>query len=319
MKKLFKILGIILGVIVVAILGFVSYIAVDGVPKYEPGHVEMKVELTPERIAHGQKIASVLCVECHSNEDGILTGKKLLDVPREFGEIYSRNITHHPEIGIGNWTDGELYYLLRTGIRKDGQYLPPYMVKFPLAADEDLKSIIAWLRSDARAVQSSDQEAPPAEPSFLVKFLSHVAFKPLPLPKQEIKYPDTSNKVAVGKYLATAVYACFACHSADFKTMNDMEPEKSEGYFGGGNPLLNKKGEVIPSANITFDETGIGAYTEEEFIKVLKTGTRKDGRQLRYPMIPYSVLTDDEVKSIYAFLKTVPKMHHEISALAVNK
>ena len=318
MKKLFKILGIVIGVVVLAVIGFVCYINIDGIPKYKPGKVDMKVEITPERVARGQKMASVLCVECHSNEDGILTGKKLLDVPKEFGEIYSRNITKHPEIGIGNWTDGELYYLLRTGIRKDGQYYPPYMVKFPLAADEDLKSIIAWLRSDARAVQPSDQEAPPTEPSFLVKFLSHVAFKPFALPTAEIKYPDTADKVATGKYLATAVYACFACHSADFKTMDELNPEKSVGYFGGGNPLLNKKGEVVPSANITMDETGIGSYTEAEFVTALKTGKKRDGTQLRYPMIPYSVLTDDEAKSIYAFLQTVPKIKNDITKLTAK-
>ena len=318
MKKLLKIVGIILGVVLLAVLGFISYISIDGIPTYEPGKLEMKVEVTPERVAKGQKMASVLCVECHSNEDGILTGKKLLDAPKEFGEIYSRNITQHPEVGIGKWTDGELYYLLRTGIGRDGKYFPPYMVKFPLAADEDLKSIIAWLRSDARAVQPSDQEAPPAEPSFLVKFLSHVAFKPFPLPSKEVPYPDSNDKVATGKYLATAVYACFACHSADFKTMDEMNPEKSVGYFGGGNPLLNKKGEVLPSANITMDETGIGSYTEAEFVNVIKNGKKRDGTQTRYPMIPYSVLTDDEAKAIYAFLQTVPKIKNDISKLTAK-
>lgn len=307
------------GIIILGVAGFITYISIDGIPRYEPSHLEMKVELTPERIAKGQKIASVMCVECHSNEDGILTGKKLLDAPKEFGEIYSRNITKHPEIGIGNWTDGELYYLLRTGIRKDGQYIPPYMVKFPLAADEDVKSIIAWLRSDAHAVQPSEEEAPPTEPSFLTKFLAHVAFKPFELPKAPINMPDTNDAVALGKYLSTAVYSCFACHSADFKTMNELVPEQSVGFFGGGNPLLNKEGQVIHSANITMDETGIGAYTEEDFVRVIQTGKKKDGSQLRYPMIPYAILTDGEAKAIYAYLKTVPKIKNDVTAMKTEQ
>ncbi len=316
MKKLLKIIGILLGLVLLVVIGFVSYIQIDGIPKYEPGNVTMTIELTPERIARGQKIANAMCIECHANDDGILTGKQLLDAPAEFGIIYSRNITHDKEIGIGNWTDGELYYLLRTGIRKDGQYIPPYMVKYPLAADEDVKSIIAWLRSDAHALQPSTEEAPPSEPSFLTKFLSHVAFKPYALPTKEITYPDTSDKVALGKYLSTAVFACFACHSADFKTMNELEPEKSVGFFGGGNKLLNKKREVIHSANITMDETGIGAYSEDDFVAALKTGKKKDGTQLRYPMIPYAILTDDEAKAIYAYLQTVPKIKNDIKAIA---
>jgi mono/diheme cytochrome c family protein len=318
MKKILKVVGVVIGIILLVVLVFAAYISMSGIPKYEPGNLTMKVEVTPERVARGQKIAAMMCVECHANESGMLTGKQLLDVPLEFGTIYSKNITHDAAMGIGNWTDGELYYLLRTGIRRDGQYIPPYMVKFPLAADEDVKSIIAWLRSDAHAVQASQEEAPETEPSFLTKFLCRVAFKPFELPKEEILYPDTTDKVASGKYLATAVFACFACHSADFKTMNELEPEKSVGFFGGGNPLLNKKREVIYSANITLDETGIGAYSEEEFVTVLKTGKKKDGTQLRYPMIPYSVLSDDEAKAIYAYLQTVPKIKNDVKAIAAK-
>lgn len=319
MKKALKILGMIIGLIVLAVIGFVLYIQISGIPSYEPGNLNLKVEVTPERVARGQKIATAMCIECHANDDGKLTGKQLLDVPLEFGTIYSRNITHDPEIGIGSWTDGELYYLLRTGIRKDGQYIPPYMVKFPLAADEDIKSIIAWLRSDVSGLMPSQDEAPPSEPSFLTKFLTHVAFKPFELPKQEIKAPDTSDKVALGRYLATAVFQCFPCHSADFKTMNELEPEKSVGFFGGGNPLLNKKREVVYSANITLDETGIGAYSEEEFVTALKTGKKRDGVQLRYPMVPYAMLSDDEAKAIFAYLKTVPKLKNDIKSLAMAR
>ena len=256
----------------------------------------------------------MLCVECHSNKEGILTGKYLTDVPKEFGELYSRNITRDPEAGIGSWTDGELYYLLRTGVKKDGQYTPPYMVKFPLASDEDVKSIIAFLRSDNYCVRPSKEEPPAPKPSLLVKFLTHVvpAFKPLPLPEKEIPLPDTNNVVEHGKYLVIGMYGCYACHSKDFKTMNVLEPEKSEGYCGGGNPLLDKEGNVIPSSNLTFDETGIAKYTEDEFIQAVKYGKKRNGGLVRYPMFPHIQLSDREVKAIFSYLKTVPKIKNEI-------
>ena len=309
MKKFLKFTGIILGMIVLIVLCFASYIYIDGIPKYPVKQVELKVEVTPQRVANGDRIASMLCVQCHSNEKGILTGKLLKDIPKEFGEIYSKNLTHDPEIGIGNWTDGQLMTLLRTGVKPDGQYLPLYMPKFPLVADEDLKDIIAWLRSDMPCVQDCKEEAPASKPSFFVKFLSHVAWKPLPFPLKEIVRPDTADLVALGKYIVNGQIACFACHSKDFKTINFLEPEKSEGYCGGGNPLLNLEGQVIPSRNITFDEeTGIGKYTEEDFINAVKYGKRKNGDMLRYPMIPHVRLTDTEVKGIYAYLKTIPKL-----------
>jgi len=312
MKKFLKVTGVILGVILILVICFVSYINISGIPKYQPGNISMKVEVTPERVAKGQKIASMLCIECHQNKDGILTGKYLGEMPKEFGTINSKNITNDPTIGIGSWTDGDLYYLLRTGIARDGHYIPPYMVKFPLAADEDIKSVIAFLRSDKKCVQASSEEPGESSPSFLVKFLSHVAWKPLPFNTKVISLPDTNNVLINGKYLFTAMYGCFMCHSKDFKTMNVMEPEKSEGFCGGGNHMSDKEGKEIITPNVTFDETGIEKYTEDEFIQAVKYGKKRNGEMVRYPMFPHIQLTDGEVKAIYAYLKTVPKIKNDI-------
>lgn len=313
MKKVFKWIGTIVLLLVVIITLGALYIGLSDIPAYEPVTSDFKADVTPERVMNGQRIASMLCVQCHAGEDGKLTGKLIKDIPAEFGKVYSKNITHHPEAGIGKWTDGELYVLLRTGLKPDGKYLPPYMPKFPLVADEDLKDIIAWLRSDGYALQAAENEAPDSEPSFVTKLLCRVAFKPLPMPEQEIKRPDTNDLVALGKYIVDGQIACFACHSKDFKTMNVLEPTKSEGYCGGGNPLLNLNGEIIPSSNITMDkETGIGNYTEEQFINAVKYNKKTDGTLLRYPMVPHSALTDHEVRAIFAYLKTVPVISNKV-------
>ena len=290
----------------------ITYFYFKGIPKYSTGKIELKVEVTPERVANGQKIASFLCIECHMGSDGKLSGKLLADAPKEFGSIYSKNITAHPTIGIGGWTDGEIYYLLRTGIKRDGQYIPPYMIKFPLATDEEIYSIIAWLRSDKNAVQPSEQETPDSKPSLLTKVLSNTVFKPLPLPQTQIHNPDTSNAVVWGKYLLNAVYQCYSCHSLDFKSNNELEPEKSEGYCGGGNTLLNLQGEPIKSTNITFDKSGIADYSSDEFVNVIKNGKKKNGTQLRYPMIPATLIPDNEIRAIYAYLKSIPPIQNKV-------
>jgi mono/diheme cytochrome c family protein len=312
MKKFFKITGITLGSLFLCIVLFALYANITGIPKYEVQQMDLKVEITPERVAQGQKIASMECIACHAAQDGKLTGRYLKELPAEFGEIHSRNITNDPEVGIGSWTDGEIYMLLRTGIKRDGQYIPPYMAKFPLASDEDLYSVIAWLRSDNFLVQGSKTEAPESKPSLLTKILSRVAFKPLPYAGKPVSQPDTTNVEAHGKYLATAVYGCYACHSADFKTMNEMEPEKSGGYFGGGNMMADLQGNPVPTTNLTFDETGIVRYTPEEFIQAVKYGKKKNGEPTRYPMFPHTQLTDNEVTAIYAYLKTVPKIQNKL-------
>ena len=205
MRKFLKITGITIGVFLLIVICIASYFSVDGIPTYKPGNINLKVEVTPERVAKGKKIASMLCIECHQNKEGVLTGKHLNELPKEFGDINSKNITNDPNVGIGSWTDGELYYLLRTGIAKDGHYIPIYMVKFPLAADEDIKSVIAFLRSNENCVKPNSEEPPPSSPSLLVKALSHIAWKPLPLAEKEIPLPDTNNVVAHGKYLFTAM------------------------------------------------------------------------------------------------------------------
>lgn len=311
MKKLLKVLGVILAIVIVVVIGFLSYINFKEPAAFSVPTVELKVEVTPERVANGQKMASMLCIQCHSNENNQLTGKLMKDVPKEFGDIYSKNITQHPEKGIGNWTDGQLYVMLRTGIKPNGK-TGLFMPKFPLMADEDVKDIIAWLRSDAYALKPTEEEAQESQPSLLGKFLRDFVFKPTPIPTQEISRPDTTNLVAVGEYVVNKKIACYACHSKDFKTINELDPTKSEGYCGGGNPMLNLEGQVVLSSNITFDESGIGTYSEDDFIQAVKYGKKKNGEQVRYPMIPHTQLSDTEVKGIYAYLKTIPKLKQPV-------
>lgn len=307
MKKFFKITGIVLGCIVLFIAAFATYVNFKSFPVYEVPKVELKVDVTPQRIANGQRIASMLCIQCHADENNKLTGKILKDAPAEFGMICSKNITSHPETGIGKWSDGDLYVMIRTGLKPDGS-LNALMPKFPLMADEDVKDLIAWLRSDSYGLQPNEEEAPASDLSLLSKMLMNFVFKPTQMPSSPVARPDTSNLVALGEYVVNRQIACYACHSADFKTINEMEPVKSGGYLGGGNPMLNMQGETVYSTNITFDETGIASYTEEEFIRAVKEGKKRNGQMVRYPMIPHAQLTDTEVKGIYAYLQTVPKI-----------
>ncbi len=315
MKTLFKILGGLVLLVLVAVGGFVAYIAIEGVPKYPVKPPDLKVESTPERVARGKLISNMLCSQCHLDlKSGRLTGHRLPDLPAEFGAAYSKNITHDKTVGIGSWTDGEIAFLLRTGIRRDGQYTPPWMPKLPRIKDEDINSIIAFLRSDDSLVQADASPDRESEPSFLVKFLTHVAFKPFAYPSAPIQAPDTADKVAFGRYLAQDAFDCFACHSGDFKKMNDREPEKSFRFFGGGNPMVDLTGRIVNTANLTPDgETGIGKWTEAHFVKALREGIRPDGRILRYPMARCPEFTEGEAAAIYAYLKTIPPIHYEVA------
>jgi mono/diheme cytochrome c family protein len=187
------------------------------------------------------------------------------------------------------------------------------MAKLPHMSDEDLDALIAFLRSDDPRVASADVAAPGmTRPGFLVKALSHVAFKPLPYPKSPIVAPPPADAVGYGRYLVTSL-DCFSCHAADFKSVNVLEPEKTPGFMAGGNRFLLADGKTISSANLTSDpETGIGQWTEAEFVRAVRKGFRPDGRVLNYPMHPKPELTEDDVAAIYAYLRTVPAIKNPV-------
>ncbi len=319
MKKLLKILGIILlsaiSIIVIALL----VLKMSDIPSYEVEKIEYQAISTPESIARGQKLSMMLCASCHmSRETGKLTGKRMHDAPAEFGVIYSQNITQDPTYGIGNWTDAELLYLLRTGIKRDGKYSPPYMAKLPKMADEDINAIISFLRSDNSAVSADPTPDTPCEPSILTKLLCKVAFKPFPMPSGVIEMPDSSNSSALGEYLAHNL-DCFSCHSADFKTNDFLNPNLSAGYFGGGNMPLDEQGRVMRTPNLTPDkETGIGNWTKEQFVKAVKYGIKEDEKSLAYPMLPYALLTDAEAGAIFDYLQTIPPISNKVERSMYN-
>lgn len=313
MKKALKVIGMVLLVIIVIIAAGAAFISVRGIPSYEPGKITLKVEHTPERLARGKKLTSLLCKSCHYDpKTGALTGTYMKEAPEEFGVIFSKNITQSKKYGIADWTDGEIAYLLRTGVNKHGNYTPPWMVKLPLISDEDMLSIIAFLRSDDPLVNAQDVEDKESEPSFLSKFLCYVAFKPLPYPNEPILAPDTSDHIRYGRYLAAGVVDCFGCHSADFKKMDPLVPENTAGYFGGGNPLLGVDKQVVLSANLTSHPTGIKQWTKEDFIGAVLYGRRPDGKQLRPPMMPYIGLDSAEVGYMYDYLRSIPPIDNNI-------
>ena len=317
MRKLFRFLFRVLGVIAILAALVAAYIWFFGRPTCEKTLPTQLANLqAPRDTAHlirGQNIAEMMCKHCHMNDAGTnLSGKNIVDLPKQFGTISSYNITNDPTIGIGKWSDGELYWFLRTGKRKSG-IVNSIMPTMPHASEDDILSIITWLRSDDPTLQAATDEVKPNDWNFFMRFLGIVALKPLELPAKPIAAPDTTNTVAWGKYLADDLISCYACHSADFSTNNISEPSKSGGYYAGGNQMPNLVGEIVSTANITPDpETGIGNWTKEQFRNATKNMIKPDGTPLVYPMVPHSALSDSEIDAIYAYLKTIPPVKNAV-------
>ena len=121
---------------------------------------------------------------------------------------------------------------------------------------------------------------------------------------------DQSALVKRGAYLVNGPAACANCHTPrapDMSPLPDMP-------FAGGFKLVDPAFTVY-SANITPDkETGIGDWTDEQIITAIREGKDKEGHIIFPPMpVPtYNNMSDDDVKAIVAYLRTLKPIHHEV-------
>jgi mono/diheme cytochrome c family protein len=113
------------------------------------------------------------------------------------------------------------------------------------------------------------------------------------------------DRIAKGRYLTT-VADCYACHTV----IDAGKP------FAGGRPIETPFG-IITSSNITPDnETGIGAWSDEQFVDAVRRGVRPNGSRL-YPAMPfpaYTKMTHDDVLAIRAYLATVEPVRQAVKA-----
>jgi hypothetical protein len=115
--------------------------------------------------------------------------------------------------------------------------------------------------------------------------------------------PDAqSDPVNRGKYLTSI--GC-RCHIA-----TDQGTPIRGLEYGGGDDLIGPWGEVA-SANITPDTSGISYYDEGQFIGTMRTGYVK-ARKLSsiMPFGEFTNLTDDDLKAIFAYLRSLPPVKH---------
>lgn len=272
-----------------------------------------RFEPTPERLKRGEYLVEhvSLCYGCHTSFDA-----KGRDVPQfleakgagqaltaEGGlPVVAPNITPDPDTGIGRWTDDELARAIREGIGRDGRALFPMMPyqNYRYMSDEDLASVIVYLRAQPPAHNNPGRTHLPFPVSRLINNV--------PEPVGTVPAPDTSNPVAYGKYLATAVGVCGSCH-----TPRDSHGQPIAGMYMAGGNIFPESGHAVASANITPDPSGISYYDETTFVQMIRTGSVK-GRKLNVmmPTWAFSGMTDADLKAIFAYLRTIAPARHRI-------
>src|SRR5579859_6178357 len=127
-------------------------------------------------------------------------------------------------------------------------------------------------------------------------------------------FESTPQRVARGRYIATALSGCSYCH-----TPHD--------WASAGTPMVVGKegaGEVLPYAdlpgrivapNLTPDtETGAGRWTDDQLARAIREGIGHDGRPL-FPIMPYQHyrnMSDEDLASIVVYLRSLPAVHNPL-------
>jgi mono/diheme cytochrome c family protein len=272
-----------------------------------------KFESTAQRLERGRYLANGVsgCIYCHSEHDFLKSNETVPEGQRGSGgvlpyiglpgRIVASNLTPDPQTGAGSWTDDQLARAIREGIGHDGRTLFPIMpyLRFHSMSDEDLASIVVYLRS----LPPVHHELPTTEIIFPVKYLIRNAPQAL---QSAVASRDPSDRVAYGKYLTT-IGGCEDCHTPVQKGQNIPGMDFAGGF------LLQVPGETAAAANLTPDASGIGYYDEALFLQAMHSGTVR-ARKLS-PLMPFAVygnMTDDDLKAIFAYLKTVKPAHHRV-------
>lgn len=275
---------------------------------YQKANENFSLVQSPTSMERGKNIAYNVCGGCHYNRDlGKFAGHQMKDLPKFMGKIYSANLTRSKKYGVlTHYTDAQLAYLIKTGIKHDGRFIP-YMVRPTMAAD-DINDVIVYLRSSDEPVMPGDTLVGKTRLTFLGKIANRTQ-KPQPN-IEGIKRPSPEDAIANGRYLVDIV-GCYHCHSKGILSLDYVHPEKSKKYMQGGMKFKTREGKKVRGANLTPDnETGIGKYTKDGFRAALVDGKTPDGRKLQYPMPKFKHLTDKQIDDIYAYLRTLPPKEH---------
>jgi mono/diheme cytochrome c family protein len=315
MRRFGKWLGIILLSLVVLLVIAIS-LTIGWRPILGPSARALSsptFEHTPQRLERGRYIATALsgCIYCHTPHNWsaadtpYLEGKEgageLLPYAGLPGRIVASNLTPDPDTGAGRWTDDQFARGIREGIGHDGRALFPIMPygHFQKMSDEDVASVVVYLRS----LPSVRNPLPTTEMVFPVKYLIRNAPEPITVPVID---GLPSDPVKRGEQLIN-LGGCTDCHSPQMRgqTLPGLD-------FAGGFPLEGPWGYVA-AANITPDATGIPYYDEALFVEVMRTGKVK-ARTLS-PLMPikvYKNLSDDDLKAMFAYLRTVKPAKHRV-------
>lgn len=322
MRRLKIFMGLV-GLVLLLVLAGGTYVKF-ALPDVGPAP-DLVVKPTPERLERGRYLANhvTVCMDCHSTRDWSLyagpmssknigAGGEIFDQKMGFpGTFRAPNITPG---AIKDWTDGELFRAITSGVSKDGRALFPLMAshRFGQMDREDIYSIISYIRT----LPAINNLVPPSVPDFPVNFMINT------MPKKAVfgTIPKETDTLKYGGYLVNAS-GCVDCHSKMDKGAIVAGTE-----YGGGMEFKFPQG-IVRSPNITNDvETGIGSWSKATFVnrfqRYVAPGYQspkvEGGMNTPMPWTMYGGMKTTDLEAIYAYLKTIKPLKNQVIRFEPN-
>ena len=266
-----------------------------------PSPPPLSSESSPERGEYIVRNVAV-CGGCHGGEpknaDSPLSGG------REFrnwriGTARASNLTPDAETGLGQWSEAEIVRAIRNGQSRSGRLLTPVMPYewFNGMSDDDAFAVARYLKSLPPVRKEVKQK-----PNLMFKLGRALFLRPKS--SRASSAPPRAATAAYGEYISQHVGLCADCHTQRVGLL--QKPDRKRLFAG-----MDKPPEEFPARppNLRPDRTsGMGTWTEEQFIATIRNGERPEGDPL-HPFMPWRQLrrmTDEDLSAIYRYLKTLP-------------
>ena len=254
-------------------------------------------------IAHGKYLASVGdCIACHTSPGGKpLAGG--LAMPTPYGTLYSPNITPDKQSGIGTWSEADFWRAMHNGIAPGRHLLYPVFpyVNFTNVTRKDVDDIYVYLRSVAPVAtpnKPNQMDFPFNERAMLV-FWRALFFRPHAFTPN----PEKSAEWNRGAYLVKGLGHCSMCHTS----INLFGATTRSAGFAGG--LIPSEHWYAPALNAS-KELGLGAWSDDDVIQLLKTGVSRHGAVYGPMSIvvrdSLQYLSDADLRAIATYLRAQP-------------
>jgi len=248
-----------------------------------------------------------VCGGCHTPDhrpDGALVGGAQFKDWR-LGRIRSANLTSDSATGLGAWTEGEIVRAIRNGQRKDGRLLAPVMPYewFHEMSDRDAFAVARYLKTLPPVSNRVHQQ-----PNLMFR-MGRALFLG-PKSGNTFAAPPRGPTAEYGAYLSQHVALCADCHTPTKGLQS--KPDRRRLFAGQSPPPTSFPANP---ANLTPDTlTGIGAWSEAAFLNTLRTGIDPHRKPLNrfMPWPQLRRMTDEDLRAIYQYLRTVPAVRHEV-------